>query len=307
MNIQYSVVVPVYRGASTIDRLFEDCRSFFETEGYTWEVVFVCDGARDNSWEVITGLKGRYPGKVKGIRLTRNFGQHNALMSGFSHAGGDFIITMDEDLQHSAMDIPAMIARQKEQDYDIIYGYYREKKHNFFRNFTSSILRMLISFSIPDVHSDYSAFRLIRGDIARRILGMKNSYTFVDGYLSWITTHVSSVYVNHSAGQAGKSSYTFRKLVEHSINIFVTFSNIPIRLLSWLSIIFFIFSGSYGLYILIRRIFFADLISGFATFAVLGGFGLGFLLLGMGILGEYIQRINLKTTQRPVFEERDII
>ena len=306
-EIEYSVIVPVYRGASTITMLFDQCRKMFEGQHSTFEIIFVCDGAGDNSWQVISNIKKSNPEIVKGIRLTRNYGQHNALLCGFNHARGNFFITMDEDLQHNAMDIPAMISKQKEDDYDIVYGNYIERKHSFFRNFTSRVLRALIAVSISDIHPDYSSFRLIRADIARKTLGMKNSYTFVDGYLSWVSTHASSVWVSHSAGMAGKSSYTLRKLIEHSINIFVTFSSIPIRFLTWLSIILFIVSGSYGIYMLFRKLIFNDLISGFASFAVMGGLGLGFLLLGMGILGEYIQRINLKTTQRPVFEEREIL
>lgn len=303
----YSIIIPVYRGEKTLEPLFLKIKGYFERNQLPYQVIFVYDCGPDRSWTIIEGLKKQFPEIITAVRLTRNFGQHNATICGFRYAKGDLIITMDEDLQHEADDIAVLIRKQKETGDDIVYGIYEERKHNFFRNATSNILKKMLALGIPDLHKDYTSFRLIRATTAKETLRMNNSYTFLDGYLSWITNRVSSVTVQHSSGQAGKSSYTFKKLIEHSVNIFVTFSNLPIRILILASFIILIVFFTYSLYILYRKIFFDDLVPGFATIIILCGFGFGLILFGLGIIGEYIQRINLKTTKRPNFLEAEIL
>lgn len=296
---KYSFVIPVYRGEKTIGRLFSGIRSEMERLQLQFEVIFVWDCGRDNSWSVIQGLCKEYPSIVKGVALTRNFGQHNAIIAGIGKAESDFIITMDEDLQHSPQDIEKLIIEQKKGDYDLVYGNYTEREHNSFRNITSLIMKKALSIGIPDLHPDYTSFRLIKSEIAKHIIEMNNSYTFLDGYLSWITSNVGSTKVSHSQSEAGSSSYTIKKLINHSINVFVTFSDLPVRLLTFSSFGIFALSLIYSIYVLLRRLILNDFISGFATFAIILGFGVGFILMGLGVIGEYIHRINMKSTKRP--------
>ena len=303
---QYSVVVPTYRGQDTIRSLAQQIDAFFRGAGLTYELIFVNDCGPDQSWQVMQALQQEIGADlVKIVRLARNFGQHNALICGFAHVRGQFIITMDEDLQHSPADIGRLIAAQAAGDFDVVYGKYETLQHSGFRNITSTLLKKLLRASIPDLHADYTAFRLIRTSIARHCLQMRNSYTFLDGYLTWITSNVTSVVVTHGERAAGQSSYTVRKLIEHSINIFVTFSDLPVRVFSVTSVGIFFLTTCYALYVLMRKLLFNDLSAGFPTLAILLGFGVGIILLGMGILGEYIHRINLKTTRRPIFVEAE--
>jgi polyisoprenyl-phosphate glycosyltransferase len=300
-----SIIVPVYNGELTIDYLLQGINNALKDIEY--EVIFVYDCGPDNSWEIIKRLKNTYPDKVQGIKLTRNYGQHNALICGFQSARGDYLITMDEDLQHDPNDILVMFEKQKEGDYDVVYGVPDIPKHKKFRNLTSSILKRMIIVGIPDINKDYSAFRLLKKEIARKTVEMQNSYTFLDGYLSWITSNYGSCEVRHSERLAGQSSYTLRKLVNHSLNIFFTFSNIPIRLLTYTSIIIFLLTFSYSIYIIIRKIILNDYIPGYPSIIIVLGLGISLILLGLGILGEYLHRVNLKTTRRPNFAIREII
>ena len=303
---EYSVVVPTYRGQHTLRPLTEQLCAFFFGAGLTFEVIFVNDCGPDQSWRVMQELQQELGVElVKIVRLARNFGQHNALICGFDHAQGRFIITMDEDLQHSPADIGRLIAAQRTNNFDVVYGRYERLQHSDFRNVTSLMLKKLLRASIPDLHPDYTAFRLIRAGTARHCLAMSNSYTFLDGYLTWITSNVTSVLVSHQERAAGESSYTVRKLIKHSINIFVTFSDLPVRIFSATSVVVFFLTTCYATYILGRKLIFDDFSAGFPTLAILLGFGVGFILLGLGILGEYIHRINLKTTRRPVFVESE--
>ncbi|WP_227609315.1 glycosyltransferase family 2 protein [Hymenobacter translucens] len=306
--VDFSIIIPVYRGENTIGPLARQIRQYFTQSGESFEIIFVYDCGPGRSWSVIQELRQELgPEVVKAIRLSRNFGQHNALICGFRLARGRFLVTMDEDLQHDPADIGLLARCQQEGDYDVVYGKYDTLQHSGFRNMTSRMLKKLLKLGLPDLHPDYTAFRLLKADIARYCLNMSNSYTFLDGYLTWVTNNVGSVTVRHQEGAAGASSYTLTKLIEHSVNIFVTFSDLPIRLLTLTSVAVFLFTTLYSLYIIIRKLFFNDLSQGFASLIIAIGFGIGLLLLGMGILGEYIHRINLKTTRRPSFVEREVL
>ena len=294
----YSIIIPVYNGEQTVENLYTRIKQFF-ADKYNYEVIFVYDCGKDNSWEVLLKIKMQNPQNVKLIRLSRNYGQHNALICGFEYAKGDFIVTMDEDLQHAPEDIQKLIDKQKEMDYDVVYGKYEIRNHSRFRNAGSSILKRIIDVGVPDIHPDYSAFRLIKAGIAKSCITMRNSYTFLDGYISWITTNCSSCIVSHSERQGGVSAYTFSKLINHTINIFVTFSNLPIRFLTKLSFFVLFLMTLYSTYIIIRKLVFDDLAMGYPSLVIIVGFGVGLIMLALGIIGEYIYRINLKTTQRP--------
>jgi len=295
-----SIIIPVYNGEETIEALFlkivEDLR---EVDNLQFEVIFVYDCGGDNSWNLIKNIVSGNKSIARGIRLSRNFGQHNALICGFENASGDFAVTIDEDLQQDPKDIINLINKQKENDYDVVYGKFKKLKHSFFRNITSSLLKGLIRLGIPDLHPDYSALRLIKKEIYEVLPRLENSYTFLDGYISWITTSVTSVPVDHNIREKGSSSYNIKRLIEHSINIFVTFSNLPIRILTYSSIIAFITTILYSAIIVYQRFVGQISIPGYASLIIAVGLGVGFILLGLGIIGEYIYRINLKTTKRP--------
>jgi len=297
--IHYSVIIPVYNGETTVKPLFERLKAFFEASAYTYEVIFVYDCGKDNSWKSLTELKIAYSKDIKLVKLSRNFGQHNALICGFEHAIGSYVITMDEDLQHAPEDINRLIDKQKEADFDVVYGKYEELSHSIFRNVSSRALKRIISIGIPDIHPDYSAFRLIKTSIAKSTIEMRNSYTFLDGYLSWITSNVSSCIVTHNERQGGVSAYNLGKLINHSINIFVTFSDLPVRFLSKLSIGLLIAMCFFAGYIVVRKVVLNDLALGYPSIILAIGFGVGLIMLALGIIGEYIYRINLKTTKRP--------
>jgi len=297
--MKYSVIVPVYNGETTIRKLFERTRSFFEKEALPLEMIFVHDCGKDNSWEVLQKLKTEFPNLIKIIKLSRNFGQHNALICGFEYASGDYFITMDEDLQHAPEDIIKLISKQKEGDYDVVYGVYDKLKHSIFRNTTSRIMRKIIQIGIPDIYPKYTAYRLIKAEVAKLTLEMRNSYTFLDGYLSWVTSNFASCTVTHSERLSGESAYTIKKLLNHTINIFVTFSSLPIRLLRRLSYLVILATSCYSIYILIRKIVSDDFAVGFPSLILGIGFSLGIIMFALGIVGEYLFQINLKTTKRP--------
>ncbi len=300
--ILISIIVPVYNGEQTLETLFTRIiETFRNNEEYSVEIIFVYDCGQDNSWQVISRIVDSSKGIARGIKLSRNFGQHNAIICGFSEAKGKFVVTIDEDLQQDPNDILKLLDKQKIEDYDVVYGKFPELNHSAFRNVTSRLLKRMLKIGIPELHPDYSALRLIKTNIAFNLREMQNSYSFLDGYITWFTSHVSSTPISHNIREFGKSSYTVKKLIEHSINIFVTFSNFPIRFLTYSSIFVFLSTIIYSLVIIYQHFIGKISVPGYASLTITIGLGVGFILLGLGIIGEYIYRINLKTTRRPNF------
>ncbi len=295
--MEYSVLIPIFRVNRSLFELYDKvCLSLIE---YQFEIILVYDCGSPVSLEVCKELESNE--NVRLIKLTRNFGQHNAIIAGIKIAKGNWIITMDEDLQHDPADILNLIKEQKLSQAKVVYGDYPERKHNVFRNTTSSLMKGVLKIGIPELYPHYSAFRLIDMRIAKHLVEMNNSYTFLDGYLSWITNNFSHVVVSHNESQSGESSYTIRKLLKHSVNIFVTFSSLPIRILTFISSLLFCLSVSYAIWIIISSYTIANYQTGFPTLVVLLGLGFGFVIFGMAVIGEYIYRINLKATKRPNF------
>jgi len=297
--MKYSVIVPVYNGETSIGELFKRTYAFFVNNHLEFEMIFVHDCGKDNSWQVLQKIKMECSDIVKIIKLSRNFGQHNALICGFEYAKGDFFITMDEDLQHNPEDILKLISEQQKGDYDVVYGTYDQLRHSTFRNLTSRMARKIIYLGIPDVFPHYTAYRLLKASVGRQTLEMRNSYTFLDGYLAWVTSNFSNCTVSHHDRFSGESSYTLKKLINHSINIFITFSSLPIRLLRKLSYLVILLTSCYSVYIIFRKILSDDFAMGFPTIVLGIGFSLGIIMFALGIIGEYLFQINLKTTKRP--------
>ena len=300
-----SVIVPVYNGEATVRALYAEIAAALGHVRH--EVVFVCDGGPGAAWEELEALKDAYSAAVTIVRLSRNYGQHNAIICGFSYARGRHFVTMDEDLQHDAADIPAMLATLERDRLHLVYGIARETRHSVFRRVTSSLLRGLLRVGLPELHPDYSAFRVIRADIARETIPMRNAYTFLDGYLAWLTQRVGSCEVSHRERYAGQSAYSVAALVEHSVNIFFTFSKLPARLLSLASVTILTVSTAYATYVVARKLIYDDLATGYPSLVAIIGFGIGFIMLALGIIGEYLYRVNLKTTKRPNYNVEEVL
>ncbi len=294
-----SVVVPVYRGALSIGNLQQRLDLALSGMQGGHEIIFVDDRGGDNSWEVIQALSNSYP-HVSGIRLSRNFGQHAATLCGISKARGEWIATIDEDLEQPPESLPAMLAKA-EEGYSVIYGVTEQRSHAKWRNFTSEVGRSLFKFAIPTLNREYTSFRVIHRSVAAGLDRFQSPFTFIDGYISWITHDYATVIVPHDERTHGTSSYNLRKLIAHMINIFVTFSDLPLRVATWLGVGASVGGAIWGLTILIAKLTGALGVSGYASIMAGMMFLGGIQLLILGIFGEYLARINFKTASMPLF------
>ena len=297
--VKLSVVVPVYRSQQTLSELTRRITSSLDPLGLPFEVILVEDCGGDNSWSVIEAL-ARDDGRVRGIKLSRNFGQHAATICGIANANGEWVVTLDDDLEQPPEHIPALLEKARE-GFALVYGIYGERSHGRWRNVTSAIARKLFETAIPSLNDQYTSFRVIERRVAARLVDFDSPFPFIDGYLSWLTNHYTTVVVPHASRAQGASNYTFRKLLTHTINIFVTFSDLPLRLASWIGIGASLVGMMWFAVLLLRYLFGGITVSGYSS--VMAGiilFG-GVQLLILGIFGEYLGRMNFKSSRKPLF------
>lgn len=222
-----SVIVPVYHGEETVGALTDQLKAALDGK-IDWELIFIYDCGPDRSWEELCRLVDQNHGLVTAIALQKNCGQHAATSCAISYSRGDWVLTMDEDLQHSPGDIVKLLETRDATGADVIYGNYDTgKKHDFVRSFPALMVKVLIGIAVPGVPHYVSAFRLIKGDCARKLNNLKNSGIFLDGALSSYAQKYQCCKVEHQQRLAGESGYSWSKLIRYALMIFVNYSIYP--------------------------------------------------------------------------------
>lgn len=300
----YSVVIPVYRSGRVLYELTERLRRLFERLQETFEVIFVEDCGGDDSWQVITELAGSDP-RVRGIRLTRNYGQHNALLCGIRAARGNITITMDDDLQHLPEELPKLIEKFSE-GFDVVYGATISEPHGLFRGMASRVTKWVLSNAMgADNAGRISAWRVFRTPLREAFADYRSPFVNIDVMLTWATSNFSYVAVEHQPRRQGVSGYTFRMLVRHALNLMTGFSTRPLQLASLMGFFFALFGVAILVYVLARYLISGSAVPGFAFLASIIAIFSGAQLLAVGIIGEYLARIHFRTMGQPPYQIGD--
>lgn len=274
--------------------------------GYGFQVIFVEDCGRDNSWQVICGLKAEFPEFITGIKLNRNFGQHNATLCGYKYADGDLIVTIDDDLQIFPEDIPILIRKQQETGAELVYGSYGEKNHAAFRNVGSLVVNKTLNIAFGTTGS-ITSFRLITQNLLRNVIQHTQSFVFLDGLFNWHTKHIEKVLVRHQARAEGRSGYDLVKLVRLSSNMLFNFTTLPLKALIYLGLTISLFSFLAGVYFIIRKIVLDVPVMGFTSLIVAIFFMGGVTLLVLGVIGEYIGRLYTLQNAKPQHSVKEVV
>lgn len=299
-ELALSIVVPVYNSASTLNSLLERLTLTLETLTPNYEIVLVDDGSRDDSWTVIESLQTTYGDHLVAIQLMRNYGQHNALMCGLGIARGEYVVTMDDDLQNPPEEIPKLLAHIKQHGLDLVYGCPSNRNHAPWRNLGSSIVW---HFYRTVFHNPVTPtpFRVMRHQLAHSVMFYDLNFTYLDGLLAWCTSRIAGVEVEHHPRVQGHSGYSLGKLLGLALNLYTNFSLIPLQIVSGLGFVTAASGFLVGLYYLFQ--FFASSIAvpGFAStiiaILILGGAQ----LLALGVIGEYLGRLHLNVNRKPQY------
>lgn len=227
-NYLYSVVIPVFNSANIVDETVIRVREFFLSQDYGFEIILVNDGSRDNSWEVIAGLARTFP-NVVAINLLKNYGQHNANLCGFREAKGDYIITMDDDLQNPPEEIGKLI-EAAQRGHDLVIGRFESKRHSLVRRLGSRAVGWLnrTAFDVKE-SLVLTNFRIVHRNVVDRVCRDQSVAPYIPGLVLKYSARRCNVLVKHQPRAEGDSNYTTRKLFRLVANILFNHSTIPLR------------------------------------------------------------------------------
>ena len=302
--VSISVVIPVFNARETLAPLAAEIRSALE--GNAFEVILVNDGSRDGSWDVIERLAAEYVW-IRGLDLMRNYGQHNAVLCGIRAARHEVIATIDDDLQNPAAEIFNLV-RKLEEGYDVVYGTPRKETHGFLRDLASRVTKVTLQGAMgAETARNISAFRVFRTNLREAFESYSSPFVSIDVLLTWATQRFASVCVENRPRTIGVSNYTIRKLLVHALNMATGFSIVPLQIASFLGFAFTVFGFAVLAYVLARYFIQGTNVPGFAFLASVIAIFSGAQLFALGIIGEYIARMHMRTMNRPSYAVRAAI
>lgn len=297
-----SIVVPVYRSAPILPQLVEQIHAEMCKEGLSgnFELLLINDASPDNSWEVICSLAATYP-FIRGIALRRNFGQHNAIMAGLNYAGGDFVVLMDDDLQHPPHAIGDMV-RALAEGYDVCYTNYLNRQHAVWKKLGSRFNDWVATHLLGKPKGLYlSSFKGLRKDVVREVIRYDGPYAYVDGLILDVTRSITTIDIEHQERHEGEGNYNLRRSVSLWLKMATSFSVLPLRLATYAGFTLAALSLVMIIFIVVQKLLHPEFPRGWTSLIATVLFIGGIQTLCIGMIGEYLGRTYLKLNRKPQF------
>lgn len=305
MAEKYAVIVPVYNSEDSLEELFQRLEKTFVAIAAEFIVVFIDDYSKDNSWKVVSELQSQNPENIIAIQLSKNFGQHNAILCGLSFADGRDVITIDDDLQIPPEEINALIDKKASTQADVIYGIFDEKKHSTLRNIGSYLTGKIFQY-FASTPGKGSSFKLISGNIAQKLMQTNQNLIYLDEALSWFTEKIEFVQVKHEERKNGSSGYSFFKLFFFTLNLITSYTSFPLRMMTYFGLLSsLVCVGFVGYFIYMKYTYGSEL--GFTALITAIFLSTGLILFSLGIIGEYIRRLYSTQYKKPPYSIRTIL
>jgi dolichol-phosphate mannosyltransferase len=301
-----SAVVPVYK---CNECLYELCRRLdlaLSEIDEEYEIVLINDASPDNAWDTIKDLAAK-DRRVKGVNLSRNFGQHCAITAGLDHAKGDWVVVMDCDLQDQPEEILRFYKKALE-GYDIVLGRREERRDGAIKKLFSLFFYKVLSY-LTDTHQDAAIanFGIYHKKVIGTIRSMRENLRYFPVMVQWVGFNTATINIVHAKRVMGKTSYSFRKLFNMAVDVMIAFSDKPLRLTIKLGIIISSLSFLYAAYIAVRALLGLRGYEGWPTIVVSIWFFSGLIILILGILGLYIGKTFDETKKRPIYIVKDTV
>lgn len=301
-----SIVVPVYRGATTVGRLV-DALSDLHPEGGL-EVVLVNDGSPDNSGDVCRDLLTTARIPVIYIEHARNYGEHNAVMTGLRHVRGDYVITMDDDLQNPPEEVVKLYDHARKGNWDVVYTRYAVKQHEGWRNLGSRFANHVADQLLDKPKGLYlSSFRCMSAMVVRAVTRYSGPYPYVDGLIMQVTQRIDSIEVRHLPRLEGRSNYTLVRLVRLWLNLATSFSLAPLRLAIFAGLGMSVLGAIGAVATITEALVMHNTPSGWASTMTALLLVAGVQSMILGVLGEYVGRTFLSANGKPQGTVREIL
>lgn len=297
-----SILIPIYNEQEVLRHLYERLNKFAgETPGYEFEFLFVNDGSRDRTLEMIKSY-AKDDKRIAYINLSRNFGKETAMIAGLDHVTGDATVIIDADLQDPPELIPQMIAHW-EEGFDDVYARRKSRSgESFFKKITSELFYKLLqkSTNIP-IQQDTGDFRLLDRRCVEALRQFRESQRYTKGMFSWIGYKKKEILYDRDPRAAGETKWNYLKLINLAVDGITSFTTAPLRISSFLGVIVSFVAFVYIVYLVIRTTFFGNDLAGYPSMMAVILFLGGVQLLSLGIIGEYIGRIFNETKNRPLY------
>jgi undecaprenyl-phosphate 4-deoxy-4-formamido-L-arabinose transferase len=296
-----SVVIPVYNEAANLEKLYQRLTTTLDKDGRPYEIIFTNDGSQDESTNILETLFNRRPNEIRVINLKKNFGQHMAIIAGFEIATGEVIATLDADLQNPPEEIPKLL-EYVDKGYDLINGVRRERKDNWFRRYASQVINYIRAKITNIEMADHgSMLRIYSRKIIDLIVANGGASIYIPALAYSYASKPIDVIVEHEERAAGKSKYNLYKLIRLNFDLMTGYSLVPLQIFTLIGFTVALLSIVFVIYLFLRRIFLGPEVQGvFTLFAILF-FLIGIILMGLGIVGEYIGRIYQEVRKKPRF------
>ena len=292
-----SIVVPLFNSASTVATLVNELSSVCAKEN--GEIVLVNDGSRDETERVAREAMRNASVPILLISHSRNFGEHNAVLTGLRATKGDYVVTMDDDLQNPPSEVMKLVSAAEGEQRDVVYSAYAHKEHSWWRNVGSAITNLIADYVVDKPRKLYlSSFRCMSRFVAQEVAKSRNPYPYIDGLIFQVTQNVGVVRVAHAPRGEGASGYTLHKLVRLWISMLINVSVVPLRLMTFAGLI----TSALGFVALIEVVL-EHLVhrtpTGWSSLMAAVLLLSGTQLVLLGILGEYVGRIYLGISEKP--------
>ncbi len=304
-EVRIAVVVPVYNEAQNLRTLHGRLQRVMEETRETYRIWYVDDGSTDGSLEILEELAGNDT-SVAVVELTRNFGQHAAILAGFAASRSDIVVTLDADLQNPPEEIPKLIAAM-EQGYEVVGGQRMDRQDPLFRRVASRLINSMTAAAVGVNMKDYGCMlRAYRRPIVQQILECDERSSFIPALANSLTKRSIEIPVRHADRLGGTSKYSLLRLLRLSFDLITGFSLLPIQLVSLSGVFVALVGVTFGCFLLVRRVFVGPEVEGvFTLFAIMFVF-IGLLIFALGVVGEYVGRIYLEVRRRPTYRIRSI-
>lgn len=298
--VTYSIIIPVFNSVDSLFPLVERLEKVFTGQIMdSYEIILVDDGSSvKSSWEAIERLAGR-GSYIRGIQLMRNFGKNGALLCGFQHASGKYIITMDDDLQHLPEHIPALL---RKKEHDIVLAAFPSLKVSFIKKLTSRINSWFETRLIgkpPHIRS--SPFRLLKREVVEAMMMIRTPYPSIPALMYYTSRDVVNVEVSHEERKYGQTGFTWRKMGSSLSNMVINNSSLLLKLIALAGMIISVLSFGMGIFYIIKKLTVGTSTPGWASIIVTILFIGGLILFSVGVVGEYLIRIINGVEQKPSY------
>ncbi len=300
--MQWSLVVPCYNEEANVRAFFDLCEAAVDG-ALAYEVIFVNDGSRDDTWNTLVSLQAEHPTRIQLVNFSRNFGKEAAMYAGLQRATGEYVTVIDADLQQQpsiALDMVRFL--DANPDYDCVAAYQDARRENRFIAGCKRLFYKLIDAACEiSFKAGASDFRTMRQGMVQAVLSMSEYHRFSKGIFAWVGFHTHYVPYVAEERQAGKTSWSFRKLCRYAFEGVISFTTFPLRIATILGALSSLLSVLYMIVVVVQKLAFGIELPGYATIVVLILLIGGLQMIMLGIMGEYIARIYIQGKHRPVY------